>query len=113
MERHTVEPTDEFIIAEYERCKDPVYFYNHYWMVIDKDGNAVSPKPITYEEYEERQNVARMQIQNLKRRRPILIFHGLPYMISKEKIQVEKKPVPKVIERNDCKNRNRERLRDL
>lgn len=34
--------------TEFERCKDPVYIYNNYWLV-----NGKKPKPITKEEYDE------------------------------------------------------------
>lgn len=35
--------------AEYERCKDPVYFYNTYWV----NGDGTKPEPITHEYWEQ------------------------------------------------------------
>lgn len=39
--------SDEERQAEHERCKDPVYFYNTYW--IKPDGSK--PDPITKEQW--------------------------------------------------------------
>lgn len=38
--------TDEEKLAEMEKCKDPVYMYNNYYIV-----NGLKPKPITREAY--------------------------------------------------------------
>lgn len=40
--------SDEERIAEYERCKDPVYFYNTYWCKPD----GTKPEPITREQWD-------------------------------------------------------------
>ena len=40
--------TDEQRGEEYERCKDPVYFYNTYW--VDNNGNK--PRAITKEDWD-------------------------------------------------------------
>lgn len=37
----------KLIGEEYEKCKDPVYFYNTYWRMAD----GSKPKPITQEQY--------------------------------------------------------------
>lgn len=61
-DEHTVEPTKQFWREEMERCEDPVYFYNNYWMAIDKDGTQISPNPITYEQYEALQRKMRSSV---------------------------------------------------
>lgn len=40
--------TPEEWAAEVERCKDPVYVYNTYWVKAD----GTKPKPITTEQWE-------------------------------------------------------------
>lgn len=45
---HTVEPTTEFIIAEMEKCKDPVYVFEHYWAV-----NGKAPTPTQVKDFAE------------------------------------------------------------
>lgn len=32
---------------EYDKCKDPVYFYSHYLKIKDKNGNWVVPPDLT------------------------------------------------------------------
>lgn len=65
MQRHTAEPTDEFVLAELERCKDPLYFYNNYWSV---NGKAV--KPMSVEEWKEREDYINSQRYLIKPRYP-------------------------------------------
>lgn len=42
--------TPEQQAEEYERCKDPVYLYNTYW--VDTQGNK--PPPVTHEQWNEK-----------------------------------------------------------
>lgn len=63
MQRHTAEPTDQFILEELERCKDPRYFYNNYWSV---DGRA--PKPLSEVEWKQREDYMNEQRYFLKPR---------------------------------------------
>jgi len=44
--------TDEERADEYERCKNPVYFYNNYWITA----NGLRPPPITQEQWNEQVN---------------------------------------------------------
>jgi len=32
---------------EYEKCKDPVYFYSHYLMIKNTDGTMSVPPPLS------------------------------------------------------------------
>lgn len=63
VQQHTAEPTDQFILEEFERCKDPRYFYNNYWTV---NGRAV--KPISEEEWKQREDWINSQRYLLKPR---------------------------------------------
>lgn len=63
MQRHTAEPTDQFVLEELERCKDPRYFYNNYWSV---DGRAV--KPLSEVEWKQREDYMNEQRYLLKPR---------------------------------------------
>ena len=48
------EEAKQFIADEYERCKDPYYFYMNYWETTDRHGNIYPPTPLTKEEWDAR-----------------------------------------------------------
>jgi len=58
---HTAEPTKEFWLAEMERCKDPWYYYTHYWTV-----NGKAAQQYTKEQWDSMQNYS--YSRNFKRR---------------------------------------------
>lgn len=64
--------TPEEWAAEVERCKDPVYFYNTYWVRPD----GAKPKQITKEEWEGLMEAANKE--RYKRRTPRLNYPLLP-----------------------------------
>lgn len=55
--KYDVQPTEQFVVDEMERCKDPRYFFNNYWTV---NGKQPDPKSVEeWEEYEDWQNKLR------------------------------------------------------
>lgn len=57
-EQEWLSATDEERNAEFEKCKDPIYFYNTYYQSAD----GTKPPPITKEKWDETMN----QIEYLK-----------------------------------------------
>lgn len=61
------EENQKWLAQEYERCKDPRYFFNAYWLV---DGKAPEPKSEEeWKEYEKWQNNKRNNWESIRLKR--------------------------------------------